>query len=95
MLDAVNAITAAITAPSAAKAADYERQSDALKACFKQADSSACMINTGWKFCRRCAIFGAMLGGECGHEENGPYRPACWYWHEGPEPDAMLALMVR
>jgi hypothetical protein len=78
-----------------ARAANYERQSNALKHCFEQEDSGKCMIDAGWKFCPHCAVFGTMLGGECMIDKEGPYRPACWYWHDDEEPESALGMLMR
>jgi hypothetical protein len=61
MKTAIILFALAIAAATAAMARSYERQSDALKACFAQSDSSVCMINAGWVFCPHCAVFGTML----------------------------------
>jgi hypothetical protein len=84
-----------IAVPSVAQARDYELQSNALKQCFEQKDSGKCMVDAGWKFCPHCAVFGTMLGGECMTEKDGPYRPACWYWHEDEEPESALGMLMR
>jgi hypothetical protein len=88
-------IVVALAFATPAHAASYERQSDALKVCFEQEDSSACMLNAGWVFCPHCPVFGTMLGGECTMHPNGRYRPACWYWHEDEQPPSMLKIMAR
>jgi hypothetical protein len=95
MRTAIILFVLAVAAPSVAQAASYERQSDALKACFEQEDSGKCMVDAGWRFCPHCAVFGTMLGGECMTHKNGPYRPACWYWHEDEEPKSATAIMAR